>query len=363
MGNILTSVADKIDGINSEAELLIRLLVSVCVFLILLIFKNQISRGLCKIFCRLFLRKSENAQKAVKESVYKPLSYFIAVSGVYIASEIVFPSGDINIKVLVLLKICFICLAAWSGVNLVNNDSLFMKSDDFSNSRLTAVKFINNIVKIAIVTIALLLVLEQFGISATKLFAALGIGGVAVAFACKDMVENMLSGFIIIFDKPFEVGDFIELNGDSGIVTDIKIRTTRLTGVDGCEKIYPNTSMANSSITNWTKMQKRAVSQTIAVNYSTDSKKISSVCDDVKDLLLANENVIKNDVRVNFTAFGDHALEISLFFYIDKTATPEYLAVKNKINTQLKSYFDENDVSLAFESKTVYFGDELKIKK
>ncbi|MDE6020469.1 MAG: mechanosensitive ion channel family protein, partial [Ruminococcus sp.] len=191
----------------------------------------------------------------------------------------------------------------------------------------------------------------------------LGIGGVAVAFACKDIVENMLSGFIIIFDKPFEVGDFIELNGDKGSVIDIKIRTTRLMGIDGCEKVYPNTAMANSSVTNWTKMSKRAVSQTIAVTYSTSSDKLAYICDGIKGVLLQNANVLKDDIRVNFTDFGNHALEISLFFYVDKVETPDYLVVKNNINLDLKQYFEQNNVDLAFESKTLYFGDELKIQK
>lgn len=363
MNEILSKIASQIDGVESESEMLIRLIASIALFALMLIFRNQIAKAISSIICKVLFGKSRKTQRAVAESVHKPLALFTAVSGAYIATEIMFPAGDIHNKALVALKLCFICFTAWFGINLINSNYTFSAVDDFSNSKKTAMNFINNILKIAISVIAVLLVLEQFGISASKLFAALGIGGVAVAFACKDIVENMLSGFIIIFDKPFEVGDFIELNGDSGRVDDIKIRTTRLIGVDGCEKIYPNTAMANSSVTNWTKMQKRAVSETIAVTYSTAAEDIDSIRRGILEVILSNENVLQDDIRVNFTAFGAHALEISVFFYVDKIAAPEYLAVKNDINIALKKYFDTNNVELAFESKTLYFGDELKIQK
>lgn len=339
------------------------IIAAVVIFVLVLVFRNQLSKFVSTVFCRIFFRKSEKVQKAVTKSIYKPLSYFIVVIAAYAAVEIILPTGIVTVKALVVLKLFFIILSAWFAINLINSDYEVKVSLDISNSRKTALKFINNTLRISIITIAFLLVLEQFGISASKLFAALGIGGIAVAFACKDIVENMLSGFIIIFDKPFEVGDFIEINGESGTVSDIKIRTTRLTAVDGCEKVFPNTVMANSSVTNWTKMNKRAVSQTIAVTYSTSGKKLTEICGGIKEVLEANENVLKDDIRVNFTDFGNHALEISLFFYVDKVAKPEYLIVKNNINLALKQYFEQNKVDLAFESKTLYFGDELKIQK
>lgn len=363
MSEILSRIANQIEGIESEKEMLVRIIISLALFLLMLIFKNQISGGISVLLCKVFFGKSANAQKTVSASIHKPLSYFVAVTGAYIATEILFPYGNMHNRAIVVLKLCFICLSAWFGVNLINSDYAVKIKNESSHSKITAMKFINNTLKISICAIAVLLILEQFGISASKLFAALGIGGVAVAFACKDFVENLLSGFIIIFDKPFEVGDFIELNGDKGTVSDIKIRTTRLIGVDGCEKIYPNTAMANSSVTNWTKMKKRAISETIAITYSTSGDVIDSICNSIKEVILNNANVLTDDVRVNFTDFGNHALEISIFFYVDKVVTTEYLAVKNDINVALKKYFDSHNIDLAFESKTLYFGDELKIQK
>lgn len=361
--SLLKKMADSIEGVESEREMLIRLVTALAVVVLSVIFRNKLSQGVIWIITKVFFRKSKNAQSAINESLSKPLSYFLCFLGLYIGTEIAVPTGKIVGTALLILKLAFICLTAWFAVNLINSDYSFTHKGDDSKARKTAEKFINNVLKAVIAVIAGLLVLEQFGISASRIFAALGIGGVAVAFACKDTVENMLSGFIIIFDKPFEVDDFIEINGDSGTVTDIKIRSTRLMGIDGCEKVYPNTVIAGSSITNWSKMDKRAFSETLWISYSHNAEEIDKFCTDIKKIILDNENVIADDVRVNFTQYGTHALEIGLFFYVKTVAMPDFLRVKNDINIAIKEYADSSDMELAFESKTVFFGNELSIKK
>ena len=119
--------------------------------------------------------------------------------------------------------------ACWGGVRLLNGELdnyTFDTAAGEDKTRLTAFRFISNVAKIVIICIGALLVLELLGYSATRIFAALGIGGVAVAFACKDAVENLISGFIIVFNKPFRVGDFITVGELSGTVEDIAVRST-----------------------------------------------------------------------------------------------------------------------------------------
>lgn len=360
--SVMEKLSSRLEGVKDEREMLIRLLISLAVLVVFIVFRNKITQLFTYVIGKTFFRKSAKACKAVNNSLKKPFSYFICVLGAYISTEIAVPAGEIRSKTLVLLKLCFILLTAWFGINMINSDYSVLMHGDASKSKKTAVKFINNVLKFLIAGIASLLVLEQFGISASRIFAALGIGGVAVAFACKDMVENMLSGFIIIYDKPFEVDDFIEVNGDLGTVKDVKIRTTRLVGVDGCEKIYPNTTMANAAITNWTRMKKRAFDETIWINYNHSADEINTFCSGIKELVCKNENVIADDVRVNFKEYGTHALEIGVFFYVNAVAAPDYLKVKTEINSAIKAYADSTGIELAFESKTLYFGNELNIK-
>jgi MscS family membrane protein len=362
LSSILNKLVSAIDGVENEHDMIIRLIVAVAVFALMIVFRTQISKFIVMLFNKIFVRKSVDAQRAVKESLTKPLSIFIVVMALFISTEIVAPTGEIRSISFLIFKLGLIIFIGWFGVNFINSEFTFFNTDESSKTRKTAIKFISNILKVAIVIIAVLLCLEQFGISATKIFAALGIGGVAVAFACKDAVENMLSGFIIIFNKPFEVDDAIEIEGTVGTVEDITIRTTKLRAVDGSEKIYPNTVMANAAITNWSKIDKRSFDETLWINYKHSDDDIEKYCHDIREILMSNESVIKDDVRVNFTEYGTHALEINLFCYINKPDKSEYLKVKNDINLAIKNYADNSNMELAFSSQTLYFGDELNIK-
>lgn len=359
----LSKLVNSIEGVENEGEMLLRIIIALAVFLLLTIFRKQISSSIVWLCTKTLARKSQNARAALKESLTKPLSFFVFVLGVYISSEIVAPTGEIRNAFLFILKLGIIISTGWFAINFIGSDFSFVLKGDDSKTKKTAVNFISNFTKVLIAVISALLVLEQFGISATRIFAALGIGGVAVAFACKDAVENMLSGFIIIFDKPFEVDDAIEIDGEIGTVEDIRIRTTRLRMVDGSEKVYPNTTITNAPIVNFSKMDKRAFDETLWVNYKHSGTQVKQFCDSVRDIILNSDGVNKDDVRVNFKEYGTHALEVNIFFYTPIINYADYLKFKSEINAKIKDFADSSDVELAFSSQTLYFGDTLEIKK
>ena len=363
LDTVLSKLVSSIEGVEDEREMLLRLIIGLAVFLVFTAFRKQISKAIV-LFCnKTVARKSVKAQNSLRESLTNPLSFFILILGIYISSEVIAPTGEVRSQILVLLKLGVIISIAWFAISFINSDFSFILSGDDSNTKKTAVNFISNFAKIIIGTVAALLVLEQFGISATKIFAALGIGGVAVAFACKDAVENLLSGFIIIFSKPFEVDDSISIDGEIGTVEEIKIRTTRLRMVDGSEKVYPNTTIANAAVVNFSKMEKRSFNETLWINYKHSGDEVEKFCNDLKELLIGYDEVIKDDVRVNFVDYGTHALEINIFFYVTTVNYSDYQSLKSRINSDIKSFADSTDIELAFSSQTVYFGDKLTVEK
>lgn len=359
----LTKLVESIEGVNDEKEMIIRLAIGAAVFAALALFRKQIAKAIVWFFTKTLARKSELAQKALVDGLTAPLSFFIFILGIFAGTEIVAPSGEIRNPVFIIVKLGVILSVAWFAINFINSDFSFVLKDDDSKTKKTAVNFISNLLKIFIIVIAALLTLEQFGISATRVFAALGIGGVAIAFACKDAVENLLSGFIIIYDKPFEVDDYITIDGETGQVEEIKIRTTRLRMLDGSQKIYPNTTVANSAIVNVSRFDTRLISETLCIDYKHGGKEVEELCKGIKELIMSYDEVQKDDVRVNFDNYGDSALEISVYFYVNIPALTEYLEFKSKFNCDVKDYVDKTDIELAFISQTVYFGSELKIEK
>ena len=359
LNSILSKLVTSIEGVKDEKEMLLRLIIGLAVFLLLALFRKQISKAIVWLFTKTIARKSDVAQRALVDALSVPLSFFIFVFGIYISTEIIAPSGEIRNPVLLIFKLGVIFSISWFLINFINSDFSFVLSDDDSKTKKTAVNFISNLIKIFIIILSSLLMLEQFGISATRVFAALGIGGVAVAFACKDAVENLLSGFIIIYDKPFEVDDFIKIDNEAGQVEEIKIRTTRL---DGSQKIYPNTTVANSAIINLSRMSHRLINENLGIEYKHSSKEIKAFCSKLKELILSYDESDKSDVRVNFTDYSDSSLDIEVFFYVDIPSLQDYLTFKSKFNCDVKTLADDMNIDFAFTSRSVYFANELEVK-
>lgn len=352
----LEKLNDKIQGVENEEELLIRLAVSITVFVGILLFRNPISGGLLSMIGKLFARRKKNIQCLIVDALKKPLSFFLLISALSLALYITAPSGEFSKISLYLIKIGAIVCVCWGGVRLLNQElsAYTFDSNPDSKTKLTAFRFISNVSKILIICIGALLILELFGYSASRIFAALGIGGVAVAFACKDTVENMISGFIIVFNKPFRVGDYITVGDQAGTVEDITVRTTTLLALDGSHYILPNTALTTKGITNWSQMEKRLITQSFCLHYKHSGKEIEAFEKALRALLLKNENVLPEDIRIYFSEYGAHGVEVETFYYLKVTAPAEYSAVKNDINLAIKKMIDQKGFELAYNSATVY---------
>src|SRR3989344_2568023 len=133
---------------------------------------------------------------------------------------------------------------------------------------------LGKIVKFFIWVIALLLVLSNLGVNITPLITGLGIGGIAIAFALQNILEDLFSSFTIYFDKPFKKGDIILIGQDRGEVKHIGLKTTRIQTLEGEELIVSNRELTNTRIRNLKRMEKRRVIFTLGVEYSTNLKKL-----------------------------------------------------------------------------------------
>lgn len=356
MDNLLKKLNQAVDGVENEQELLVRLAVFAAVAVIVILLRNPISEGILTALGKIFLRRKAQVQKRITDTQKKPLALFLIIASFAVGFYIIAPSGEFSKISLYLIKIGAILCICWGAVRFLNNELevyTFNTAPD-AKSKLTAFRFISNVSKIVIICVGALLVLEMFGYSASRIFAALGIGGVAVAFACKDTVENLISGFIIVFNKPFQVGDYITVGGKSGTVEDITVRTTTLLALDGSHYIFPNTVLTTKDVTNFSQMEKRLVDQTFCLHYKHSSKEIEAFEADVRALLLTKEYVLPEDIRIQFTEFGNHGVHVEVFYYLSVTAPAEYGAVKNDINLEIKKMMDDKGYELAYDSTTIY---------
>lgn len=355
-----------LQGIESAQEFLIRTLVALGVVAVLILIRNALSGAVLALIGKLFFRRKRRAQALIKDGLKKPLAFFLILSGISLGLQIIAPAGELHKIALFLLKAGAIVCTCWGGVRLLNGELdnyTFDTAAGEDKTRLTAFRFISNVAKIVIICIGALLVLELLGYSATRIFAALGIGGVAVAFACKDAVENLISGFIIVFNKPFRVGDFISVGDVSGTVEDIAVRSTTLRALDGSRYVLPNTALTNQNIINYADMEKRLIDQTFTLHYKHSRKDIERFEQKLQALLQADPAVVPDDIRTNFVTYGAHGMDVQVYYYVTAPSIVEFGQIKNRINLQIKGLLDREGFELAYNSATVYLEQETEESK
>ena len=153
LNKVLSKLVTSIEGVKNEREMLLRLIIGLAVFLLLAVFKKQISKAVVWLCTKTLARKSELAQKALVDALSTPLSFFVLVLGIYIGTEIIAPSGEIRSPVLLIFKLGIIFSIAWFLINFINSDFSFVLKDDDSKTKKTAVNFISNLIKIIVVII------------------------------------------------------------------------------------------------------------------------------------------------------------------------------------------------------------------
>lgn len=337
----------------NDTDKIIDLVLGVAVFLILFVLKNKISNALINVFGRVFFRNNKEKVTLLVNSLQKPLAYLIGTIGLYIAFAINYNKPGVTkvFKILIILIIC------WGIINYLS-DNLFLSlrfgenADDTMNT--TALKFLANILKIVVIAFGVVMVISELGYNVNGLLTGLGVGGLAVSLAAQDAVGNLISGFIIIFDKPFKVGDLIESATVKGFVEEVTMRSTKIRTLDDSVITVPNSTLTKEAVTNISMMDKRRIKMTFGLVYSTTNETIEKVRNEIQKYIVDNKDILPEPCRIHFREFGDSALNFEVVCYTETSDMDEYLKIENELNLAIKKIVENNDTDFAFPTQTVY---------
>ncbi len=215
-----------------------------------------------------------------------------------------------------------------------------------------SVKWIAALINAVIWVVALLLFLDNLGIKVTTLVAGLGIGGIAIAFAANAILQDLFSFVTIFFDRPFEIGDFINVDGLSGTIEHIGVKTTRVRSLSGEQLIFANTDLTNSRIRNYKRMESRRIAFGIGVTYDTPAAKLRNLPPMIKKIIESMENVRFD--RAHLKEFGDFSINFEVVYYVLSQDYNLFMDVQQAINLAIKDAFDEHDVEFAFPTQSIY---------
>jgi len=208
------------------------------------------------------------------------------------------------------------------------------------------------VIKAVIWGLAIVFFLDNIGFKISTVIAGLGIGGIAVGLAAQAILKDLFSYFSILFDRPFEVGDFIIIGDFLGTVEYIGAKTTRIRSLGGEQLIFSNTDLTDSRVRNYKRMDKRRVVFKLGVTYQTSLEQL-------KEIPKVIENIVKNvkDTifdRAHFFSYGDFSLIFEVVYYVIGSDYNKYMDIQQEINLAIKEAFQKRKIEFAYPTQTLY---------
>ncbi len=200
--------------------------------------------------------------------------------------------------------------------------------------------------------LVLVMTLREFGFKLTALLGAAGVAGVAIGFAAQTSLSNVISGFFLIWEKPFEVGDVLKIGDTTGTVESIDLLAATLRTFDNQAVRIPNETLVKTQFTNITRYPIRRFDINLGVAYKEDVDRVLTVLREVVD---ANPNaLIEPEPVVAFTGFGESQLNFFLGAWFHK---PDFLKLRNSLLRDIKNRFNEEGIEIPFPHRVVIHQD------
>ncbi len=187
-----------------------------------------------------------------------------------------------------------------------------------------------------------------------------GAVAIGVGFGAQNIINNFISGWILMWERPIKIGDFLELGDVRGTVESINTRSTRIRRVDGVHLLIPNSYLLENTVTNWTLMDKLVrTSVVVGVAYGSDVELVKRLLEQAAD---EHPDVLKEPQRfVVFDDFGDSALIFELGVWLYSNAERGLRMIRSDLRFRIDSLFREHDVTISFPQRDVHLDGELRV--
>ena len=330
------------------------------------IFKGYFAGFIINVFHRLLSRTRLRVEKDSMEFLKKPLKlifistvmFFAFITQKNLMAE--YPLLlSLVIRIYRLTIILCIIYFIYAAVPVIMSAFNRLKHPDSILLDDTLLIFFAKIIKAVIVIIAVLIVLGEFGVNINGLITGVGLGGLTFALAAQDTASNIFGGLVIISDKPFAVGDWIQTASIEGTVEDISFRSTRIRTFDDALLVVPNSTLSSASITNWSKMNKRKVKFNIGLTYNTAPSQVKNIIADIETFLNSHKDIVSDTPLVKLDEFGSSSLNIMVMFFTSQTSLAELKRVREEINYEILDVVHRHESSFAFPSTSVYMEKNL----
>lgn len=225
--------------------------------------------------------------------------------------------------------------------------SAYVKRKNKGESRETELRGISTIISLVIWTIGLVFLLDNLGFRISAVITGLGIGGIAVALAAQAILGDLFAYFVIFFDRPFEIGDFITVADKSGTVEYVGLKTTRLRSLGGEQLVFSNKDLTDSRLHNYKRMETRRATFQVRVVYKTTLEQLKEIPELIKGIIEK-----QSDVKFEsgyLTNYGEYSFNFDFVYYILSADNNKYLTIQQTINFEIYKEFEQRGIEFALK--------------
>lgn len=325
-----------------------------------------------KIVERLFLKAGDRApegtiRRALLHAVGKPAGWAPLLAGIWFAANlfplppivdgqrnVVFDLGDFVSQ---LFQGATLALLIWFGLRLTDAlTEIWAVRAELTEGTFDdqLVPIVRKGLKVFLVIIGIVMVIENLGGDVTSLVAGVGLGGAALALASKDTVANLFGSIVIFVDRPFQIGDWVEINEVEGTVEEVGLRVTRVRTFANSLITVPNSMFTTESINNWSRMRKRRIKLTLGITYDAKADQMNEAVEAIRKVLREDDRIAQDFFLVNFTDFGPSSLDIFVYCFTTTTNWTEYLQVRQEVLLKFMTEVERLGLGFAFPTQTVH---------
>ena len=213
----------------------------------------------------------------------------------------------------------------------------------------TLLSFVTQLVRYSILILVMVAVLAQFGVQTTSIIADLGAAGLAVGLALQGTLANIAAGVLLLFLRPFKIGEYIDAGGVAGTVREIGLFATEFESYDGIFVMVPNSQLASAAITNYSRLPTRRLDLVIGISYGDNMNQAMTV---LNDLLVHDDRILKEPAhQVMVKELADSSVNLNLRCW---TKRQDYWSLLFDLTKQAKERLDKHGISIPFPQRDVH---------
>jgi len=342
-------------GINAS-----EIIIAFIIFLIFYVFRSFFARFIINRLRKIVKKTSIKTDDILIDVIEGPIKFLPVVIGFFIATTYI----DINAELMGFIenvnRTLITIFIFWLLHQLIVPFSFLIKN--FEEKLTTAlVDWTLRGLKLLVIILAIVAILELWGIKVGPVIAGLGLFGVAVALGAQDLFKNLISGIMILTERRFMIGDVINVKGEAlGTVEQIGFRSTLIRQFDTNIITVPNFKFAEQSVTNFTRRQHRRIRWIIGLEYKTNIEQLKNIRNKIKDFIDKDDS-FANDGSSYFKSsyvridnFSDSSIDMLVQCFTKTINWDEYMEIKERLAINIKEVVESEKAGFAFPSQSIY---------